>query len=83
MNPTTLTQQTGSLPAGARRRGPVPAAFRHAPNHATRPYAGTPTICIAEPAGNWVLASGFWAGSMVASCTATKRPTRHLAPRST
>ena len=83
MIPTTLTQLMGRQPVTARRRGPVVAAFRHAPNHATRPYSGTATICTAEPAGNLVLASGFWAGSMVASFATIKRPSRHLAPRST
>ncbi|HWL43862.1 MAG TPA: hypothetical protein VNQ73_13030 [Ilumatobacter sp.] len=68
---TTPTQLMGQLPVVARRRGPVAV-------HCTRPYAGTP-----NGNGNWVLASGFWVGSMDATTRTIKRPTRHLAPRTT
>ena len=82
MIPTTLTQLMGNPPVAARRRGPG-AVRRHAAHRpATRPFAGTTARCTATGLGNWVLASGYWVESMVATF-AIKRPARHLATRTT
>lgn len=86
MIPTTLTQLMGEPPVAARVRGTVAGACGSVATHrhATRPYAGTAATRLADGNGNSVLASGFWVGAMAGiTRRSIKRPTRHLASRTT
>lgn len=68
MIPTTITQLMGAQPAGARRRAAV----------------CVPAYLIARHSNpSNVLVSGFWAGVEMGHTPTIKRPTRHLAPRTT
>jgi len=68
MNSTTMTQMTGAAPVAARRRAVVCV-----PAYLTTRHSNLTTLHM----------GGFWGSGVVGHTIATKRPTRHLAPRPT